>query len=257
MANVRMRENWMRVHAVRLCATLILASGAAMGQTSSSQLAPDQTAQPASAASPSGLKARPQRTPAEEAEALRISKLPLVNGRPYDQPSDIDKFMDYVNDTYEIPGITRSTVRALYAQYQGGPKDWGQDWTGFGKREGSSLGTTAISESVKLGMELVFHEDLRYIPCRGCSVKKKIGNAFLAEITARHDETGRRFFTLTPTVADFSGPIIAHSTWYPGSSRGPESGFVSARTYFATRIGSHLFEEFVWEKIHKEKKTDK
>ena len=87
------------------------------------------------------------------------------------------------------------------------------------------------------------------IPCHGCRAKKKIENALLAEVTARHDSDGHRFFTLTPTIADFSGPIIAHTFWFPQPS-GPIDGVIAARLVFATRIGGHLFREFVLERRH-------
>ncbi len=77
----------------------------------------------------------------------------------------------------------------------------------------------------------------------------------LAEITARHDSDGHRFFTLTPTIADFSGPIIAHTFWLPQPS-GPIDGVVAARLVFATRIGGHLFREFVLERRHKDPKLE-
>jgi hypothetical protein len=191
-------------------------------------------------------------TPEEIAEAYRISQLPIIHQRPYDQPSSHDLFVDYLRDTYGLPGQARSLVRALYSEARGTPSGWGTDLPGFGQRLGSAEAVTAINGNVRYGMEIVFHEDLRYIPCHGCSVKHKIENALLAEITARHDVDGHRFFTLTPTIADFSGPIIAHTLWYPGSSAGPLAGVVSARTVFATRVGAHLFREFVLERRHRD-----
>ena len=189
------------------------------------------------------LTVRPTQTPAEAAEALRISKLALINGVPYDQPSAKDTLIDYARDTYLLPAALRVTIRTLYSEARGTPSQWD-----FADRLGSQAGINIISGNVRLGMELLFKEDLRYIPCHGCTIKKKIENALLAEITARHDETGRRFFTVTPTIADYSGPIIAHATWYP--SFDPWAGVVSTRLVFATRIGQHLFQEFVWERRH-------
>ncbi len=200
------------------------------------------------------MKQRQPKTAEEQAEDLRISKLAIVNGRPYDDPSESDIFRGYVKDTYGLTGIGGSTVRALYAQVRGKPTGWGTDAAGFGQRFGSSAAITVINGNVRYAMEEIFREDLRYIPCHGCSAKHKIENALLAEITARHDEDGHRFFTLTPTVADFSGPIIAHTLWYPGASAGPMAGVVSARTVFATRIGTRLFQEFVLERRHKDVK---
>jgi hypothetical protein len=202
------------------------------------------------------LGTHPPRTPAEAAEALRISRLPVVNGRPYDQPSLHDKVADYVNDTYGWNGQARTAARALYGEIHAryfetpGANSWGTDFPGFMQRFGSAEGVTVINGNVRLGMEVLFHEDLRYIPCHGCRKRDKLKNALLAEVTARHDNNGHRFFTLTPVVADFSGPIIAHSLWYPNFD--PMAGVVSSRLVFASRVGQHLFQEFVWERRHKD-----
>ncbi len=201
------------------------------------------------------LSTRPQLDPeqaaAKDAEALRVSKLAIVNGRPYERPTRHDVFVDYLKDSYGLPAMARSTVRTLYGEARDKPEGWGQDFPGFMQRFGSNVAITAIDGNVRYAMEATFHEDLRYIPCHGCHVKAKIENALLAEITARHDSDGHRFFTLTPTVADFSGPIIAHTIWYPGGPD-PRAGAVSARLIFATRVGSHLFTEFVLERRHKD-----
>ena len=208
--------------------------------------AQDATPPPASG---KPLTIRPEPTPAEAAEALRISKLAIVNGRPYERPASRAVVIAYVKDSYGLPALARTSVRTLYSQARGKPTGWGTDFAGFTQRFGSNAAITAIDGNVRYAMELTFHEDLRYIPCHGCHVKAKIENALLAEITARHDSDGHRFFTLTPTIADFSGPIIAHSIWYPGGPD-PRAGVVSARLIFATRIGSHLFREFVLERRH-------
>ena len=179
----------------------------------------------------------------EAAEAVRINNLARINGVPYDQPSAGDTFHAYVRDTYGWPAAVSTTVRALYSQVRGKPPTWN-----FADRLGSAYGIQLINGNVRYGMEVLFHEDLRYLPCHRCSAKLKLENALLAEITARHDDDGHRFFTLTPTIADFSGPIIAHAAWYP--TYDPLQGVISARLVFATRIGGHLFQEFVIDKIH-------
>ncbi len=214
---------------------------------------PDQVPNaPAPAVKP--LSARPPQTAAEAAEALRISKLAIINGRPYQQPTRHDTLVDYVKDTYGWPALARTGARTTYseihARYFETPdaNSWGTDLPGFMERFGSAAGVTVIDGNVRLGMEVLFHEDLRYIPCHGCRKRDKITNALLAEITARHDSDGHRFFTLTPTIADFSGPIISHSIWYPNFD--PMAGVISTRLVFATRVGQHLFQEFIWERRH-------
>jgi len=192
----------------------------------------------------SPLKTRPELTPAEAAEQVRLSKLPMVNGVPYDQPSTKDLTLYYVHDTYGLPGQASAVVRGLYSQIREKPEQWD-----FWQRFGSGEATGAINGTVRLGMELTFHEDLRYIPCPRCSWKGKIKNALLAEVTARHGEDGRRFFTLSPAISDFSGPILAHSLWYPGFD--PFAGVVATRVTAAIRVGQHLGQEYLAERRYK------
>lgn len=189
---------------------------------------------------------------ANVAPAKPVISAVIINGRPYVRPTPKEQFNDYLRDTYELPALARTAVRAVYAQGVGKPAEWGQDWTGFGQRFGSAAATTAIDGNVRYGMEMLLKEDLRYIPCHGCSVHRKIENALLAEITARHDSDGHRFFTLTPTITDMTGPIIANAFWVPDHTA--IDGFVGSRLIFATRIGGHLFSEFVLERRHHDAK---
>jgi hypothetical protein len=174
----------------------------------------------------------------------------IVNNRAYQQPTRRQFFHSYLVDTYGPFGFLNTTIRALYAEGRDKPSGWGQNAAGFGQRYGSAFAVTTINGTVRYGMENIFREDLRYIPCHGCTARHKIENALLAEITARHNSNGKRFFTLTPVIADFSGPIITHTLWYPGSSSGPLSGVISVRTVVVTRVGLHLFREFVLERRH-------
>jgi hypothetical protein len=189
----------------------------------------------------------------DPAEALRISKLAIVNGCPYERPTPHQQFMDYLKDSYLLPAQGGNLVRTSYSQARQKPSQWGEDFPGFMQRYGAAALTTAMVGNIRYGMEEIFHEDLRYIPCHGCKAKRKIENALLAEITARHDTDGHRFFTLTPTVADFMGPIIVHTLPIYPDGVNPGAGAVSARLVFATRIGQHLFREFVLERRHKDK----
>jgi hypothetical protein len=176
----------------------------------------------------------------------------MINGRPYVRPTPKQQFDDYAKNTYGLPALMFTSVRAAIAQGRGKPEEWGQDWPGFGQRFGSAAATTAIDGNVRYGMEMLFKEDMRYIPCHGCSIHRKLENALLAEVTARHDSDGHRFFTLTPTLADMSGPMIANSVWIPGHTT--IDGFIGSRLTFAVRIGGHMFTEFVLERRHHDPK---
>jgi len=237
-----------------LCIGLLtcLISAFSAAQTTPPAPLPNAPAPPPAAA-PQPPRQTLQLTP-EEREAERIKHLAIVNYRPYDQPSHKDQFIDYLNDSYGLPAFGRSTARALYGEARNNSTAWGEDFPGYMQRFGSALASNAISGNVRFGMETLFSEDMRYIPCHGCKFKHKIENALLAEVTARHDVDGHRFFTLTPEISDFSGPIIANVVWVPHGS--PMSGVISTRTVFAVRIGAHLFQEFVLERRHHDKPED-
>jgi hypothetical protein len=248
---------------LRVCAllpvqSLILASGLVFvqdhcrAQEDGSQTAPRAAIDATSPASPSAPQASSDNSDSL-LQAAQLKKAPvMINGRPYLRPTPKEQFKDYLRDTYEWPALVRASTRALYAQGRGKPEEWGQDWPGFGQRLGSSSAVTAIDGNVRYGMEMLFKEDMRYIPCHGCSAKRKLKNALLAEVTARHDNDGHRFFTLTPTVTDMTGPIIANACWIPNHTA--IDGFVGSRLIFATRIGGHLFTEFVLERRHHDPK---
>ena len=225
----------------RILPLLLMLSLPALAQTPS---------QPPAQAAPVPEAPQPVVHPLRVRDPNAVREQPaIVNGRPYQRPTQHQYFVDYLNDSYGLPAMARTTVRTLYNFGLDQPKGWGQDLPGFGQRFGSNAAITAINGNVRYGMEEFFHEDLRYIPCHGCNAKHNIENALLAEFTARHSRDGHRFFTLTPVVADFSGPIIAHALWYPDGFN-PFGGVVATRTVFATRVGSHLFREFVLERRH-------
>ena len=196
------------------------------------------------------LQARPTQTPEEAAEALRLRRLPLVNGVPYHQPSAKDLALYYVHDTYELPGQANTALRATYGFSRDKPVEWGQDFPGYAQRFGSAEGVTVINGNVRLGLEFLFHEDLRYLPCHHCTFKHKLENAVLSEFTARHGEDGRRIFSLTPVISDFSGPVISHSTWSP-EGFDPAAGLVASRVVAVTRIGIHMAQEYWGDRHHK------
>ncbi len=227
-----------------------LLAASATAQTAAMPDAPVPSSQ--SAAQPAPRQAL-QLTPAEK-KSGGIKHLAIVNYRPYERPTQQDLFINYLIDSYGLPAFGRSLVRASYAQGRGKPEAWGQDLPGFMQRYGSALASNAISGNVRYGMETVFHEDMRYIPCHGCTVKHKVENALLAEVTARHDSDGHRVFSLTPLVSDVSGPLVANSVWIPGGE--PINGFIALRTVIPVRVGAHLFTEFVLERKHHDKPED-
>ena len=55
----------------------------------------------------------------------------MINGRPYQRPTQKQLFVDYLRDSYGLPAFARSGVRTLYNFGLDQPHQWGQDFLGF------------------------------------------------------------------------------------------------------------------------------
>jgi hypothetical protein len=236
------------------CLLQMAVCAAAVAVLALPHIAAAQTASPFPPASQEKSAGALPDAPASAVSPKKIDLPAIVNGRPYKRPTGHEQFMDYVNDSYGLSAVVRTTVGATFGQIEArtDTSSWPATVGGFGDRMGIGYLSTIISGNTRYGMETLFREDMRYIPCHGCSVKRKVENALLAEITARHDKDGHRFFTLTPLFSDMSGPVITDQLIVPG--RGAIDGVVGSRVRIGVRIGGHLYTEFVQERKHHDPK---
>jgi hypothetical protein len=168
----------------------------------------------------------------------------MVNGRPYRKPTRHDDFVAYRQELIGPRAFLTTGVRAGIEQLRTVPTGWGQDFPGYMQRYGSAYGEHAINTSVRFGLAGVLHEDVRYLVCHDCTAGQKIGNALLAEFTARRGEDGHRTFSVTPIVAGVSGPLVAYAAWFP-PGYGTSQALQHASFGFGTRILFHMVREFV------------
>jgi len=134
------------------------------------------------------------------------------------QPSHRERFHDYLRNSYGQRAFSRHSGLSQSIG-PGAAFTTGND----GDRTESAMG---------------------YIPCRGCSVRRKLANALLGDTTTRHD--------FNPGITGHSIPNGASGFGYP--NRSSAGGIESARTMAAARIGQHLFTEFVSERRHHDPK---
>jgi hypothetical protein len=179
--------------------------------------------------------------------AVLYSGQTMVNGRPYHKPTRHDDLVAYRQELFGPRPFIAAGVRAGIEQLRTVPTGWGQDFPGYLQRYGSAYGEQSINSSVRFGLASLQHEDVRYLICHDCTAGQKVGNAFLAEFTARHGEDGHRTFSATPIVAGLSGPLVAYSVWYP-PGYGPRQALQHATFGFGTRIAFHLVREFLADK---------
>jgi hypothetical protein len=188
--------------------------------------------------------------------AITPAPLPIVSGRPYRRPTAHENFVAFRGDLIGVRPFLSAGLRSGIEQARTVPTGWGQDFPGYMQRYGSAYGESAIDNTVRFGLAAAFHEDIRYLVCHRCSAHDKIENALLSEFTARHGADGHRAFSATPIIANFSGPLVAYTAWYP-PGYGPDDAARHSALGFGTRIGFRIVREFLLDRDNKSERATK
>jgi hypothetical protein len=154
-------------------------------------------------------------------ERSNLTPEELAASRAGNQPSHRERFHDYLRTSYRQRAFS-----------PGAPDGWGQDSTG--------LSQSTMPSAFVGGNDDRTESAMGYIPCRGCSVRRKLANALLG------DKTPHRGFN--SGIPGHSIPNGAGGFGYP--NRSSAGGIESARTMAAARVGQHLFTEFVSDRLH-------
>jgi len=179
---------------------------------------------------------------------------PIVNGRPYRQPTRQQNWKSYQHEVIGPRAFIGAGFRSGIEQLRTVPIGWGQDWPGYTQRYGSAYAEGVIDSSVRFSLAAALHEDTRYLICHKCSFGKKLENAALADVTNRHGVDGQREFSVVPIVADFSGPLIAYTAWYP-PGYGPGDAAGHAAFGLAAHIVGHMVRELLFDRDTKFEKA--
>ena len=128
------------------------------------------------------------------------------------------------------------------------PSEWGQAWSGFGKRYLEREADVAISNTIEAGVGALWGEDPRYIPSGRRRlwprVRYAIGTAFVAQ---------RRDGRLAPAWGRYAGNVfnnVIENAWLPPSARTPGETTIRSVEGLLSRMGGNLWDEF-WPDIRK------
>jgi hypothetical protein len=122
------------------------------------------------------------------------------------------------------------------------PEEWGQSWSGFGKRYLQREADVAISNTLEAGFGAIWGEEPRYMRrghgSIGSRIKWAIQTAF---VTQRHD--GKLHAAWGRYIGNTANNVIENA-WLPPSSTTVGNTIYRSAAGFATRIGGNAFEEF-------------
>jgi hypothetical protein len=133
----------------------------------------------------------------------------------YQRPSEKIKVVNYLFDAYGPFPIVGSALVAGIGQADDSIPDWGQGFTGYARRWGSSYGIGAITTTTRYGLAELLREDTLYYRCECTGFFPRLRHAMISTLTGRRGEDGHRVFSLPSLIAPYVGTTTAVYTWYP------------------------------------------
>jgi hypothetical protein len=128
------------------------------------------------------------------------------------------------------------------------PSEWGQTWSGAGKRYVQRLADVAISNSIEAGLGAIWGERANYIPSHKQGVKPRLGYA-LKTVFLAYRPDGH----LAPAWGRYAGNTVNNlieNTWLPPSVTTWQQTTWRSASGFATRALGNVWEEF-WPDVSK------
>jgi hypothetical protein len=125
------------------------------------------------------------------------------------------KIRAYLFDAFGPYPIAGAAAIAGVHQAENTPPEWGQGFSGFGKRFGSTLGIAAITTTTRYGLAEAFREDTVYYRCECKGIFRRFEHAMISTVTSRRGEDGHRSLSFPSIVAPYAGTFTAVYAWYP------------------------------------------
>jgi hypothetical protein len=152
-----------------------------------------------------------------------------------------------VKSTIGPASLLTGVLSATWGTAFNHPREYGESFTGWGKRYGLRLTGVATSNVMEASLGTIWGEDPRYYRSHGGSFGSRFNRA--VKMTFLSDRDG----TLTPAYARYiaiAGSNVISDAWRPNSDRGPGHTFERIGEGFGGRLLGNLWEEF-WPDVKK------
>lgn len=181
-----------------------------------------------------------ERTPAEAPRRQTGTAQP---SSAYTFPSDARLTKFWAMNTFGPVGVLRSAASAALQFGANTPREWGQDWEGYGQRFGTALATNAINQSTLSLVSAVTQQDPIYYRCPCTGFGPRLGHVIKMTFMARN-RAGQMVFSPAKVIAPFSGNLVTRSTLYP-DNYGPADGARSGVYSLGGNVGWNFLREFI------------
>lgn len=181
----------------------------------------------------------PQATPSPSPAAV-------ANANVYVRPTKKERAKRYANSVVGPFALGRYALNAGIASWRKSPAEWGDNWSGFGRRYASAFGKSAISNTAMYALDETLKVDSYFYRSKDRRAGARFKNAVISPFTAR-TASGRRVIGIPRIVGTLASNTIAYEGWYP-RRYDYKDGLRSSAISFGFNAGFNLIKEFIWKK---------
>jgi hypothetical protein len=185
----------------------------------------------------------------QDTNLSRPSGVQSATPTPLAQPLTVEeKFKLHLEDTYGPGAWLASASTSGIRQWINSPPEWGQGMKGYGRRFASSMGETAVKNTVRFGVGAALREDPRYFPSGRRGLLPRAWHAVTFVFVPRNDHGGR-----TVGAARIAGALSAgfvSNAWYPERLSDTSHALSRAGISLGGEAAVNLFHEF-WPDIRR------
>lgn len=146
------------------------------------------------------------------ADTLGVAAAPIG----YEFPTPREQFRDWALNAAGPAAIAGNLVGASWRTWvTEEPVEWGDSGRDFWKRFGTGSLTTAIGETSLSLASALMRQDPNYYRSPRSGFGPRLRHALKMTFMAR-DPDGRAVFSPAKTLSPFVGPVVVHTTLYPG-----------------------------------------
>ena len=161
-----------------------------------------------------------------------------------DQPMTAGERVDWIVDgTIGLKSLTAvGPIGVAFQTWWNTPEEWGQTWSGAGKRYLEREADVAISNTLEAGLGAIWGERADYLRSGKKGVKPRLGYALKTVFLAHHPD-GHLEFAWARLAGNTVNNVI-ENTWLPPSATTWQQTVWRSASGFGTRAIGNVWEEF-------------
>jgi hypothetical protein len=157
----------------------------------------------------------------------------------------IDSVKHYGKSVVGRGALLRSGASAGFSQLTNSPHEWGRGGSGFGKRFGSSLATSAIGHGIHMGVGSILHEEnSHYVRVNQPGFMPKFKSAAEQTFWVKHKNSNKRYPAYGRMSGAFGSGLISRA-WMPARLHTVSSGVATGGVALGADFGMNLAREYM------------